>query len=162
MKRDLIETYKVLTVKEKSDRDKFLYWVKTTIISVDTCSSCISLEVVSTSGNSSTVNVWWMHGTICQATSLKLEIVMTYILVKSVSESPLLLQLQFWILQFVFIPRWFQSTCCKFIHWDATTGADTWRDEAVNRYQQQQQVIEAETVITFKNRLRHPYIYKFK
>ena len=85
MKRDLIETYKVLTVKEKSDRDKFLYWVKTTIISVDTCSSCISLEVVSTSGNSSTVNVWWMHGTICQATSLKLEIVMTYILVKSVS-----------------------------------------------------------------------------
>ena len=28
---------------------------------------------------------------------------------------------------------------CKFIHWDVTTGADTWRDEAVNRYQQQQQ-----------------------
>ena len=32
------------------------------------------------------------------------------------------------------IPRWFQSTCCKIIHWDVTTGADTWRDEAVNRY----------------------------
>jgi len=39
----------------------------------------------------------------------------------------------------VFIPRWFQSTCCKIIHWDVITGADTWRDEAVNRYQQQQQ-----------------------
>jgi len=25
-----------------------------------------------------------------------------------------------------------------FIHWDVTTRADTWRDEAVNRYQQQQ------------------------
>ena len=64
---------------------------------------------------------------------------MTYILVKTVTV-PLLLQLQFWILLYVLsIPRWFQSTCCKIIHWDVTTGADTWRDEAVNRYQQQQQ-----------------------
>ena len=32
--------------------------------------------------------------------------------------------------------RWFQLTCWKFIHCDVTTGADTWRNKAVNRYQQ--------------------------
>ena len=48
--------------------------------------------------------------------------------------------LQFWILQYVFISRWFQSTCCKIILWDVITGDDAWRDEAVNRYQQQQPV----------------------
>ena len=81
---------------------------------------------------------------------------MTYILVKSVST--------------VVTTTVLDSTICVYtsvvpvnmLHWDVTTGADAWRDEAFNRYQQQQQVIEAETVITFKNRLRHPYIYKFK
>jgi len=60
------------------------------------------------------------------------------------NQSPLLLQLQFWILQYVFIPRCFQSTCCKIILWDVITGDDTWRDEAVNRYQQQQQLCASE------------------
>jgi len=32
-----------------------------------------------------------------------------------------------------------QSTCCKFTHCDVITGADTWRDKAVNTDQQQQQ-----------------------
>ena len=55
-------------------RQFFLCWAKITITFVDTSSSCISLEVVSTPGNSSTVNVWWMFGTNCQATSLKLKL----------------------------------------------------------------------------------------
>ena len=39
----------------------------------------------------------------------------------------------FKIIQYVSIPRWFQSTCCKIIHRDVITGADdTWRHEAVN------------------------------
>ena len=59
---------------------------------------------------------------------------MTYILVKSVTT--------------VVTTTVLDSTICVytsvvpvnmlFIHWDVTTGADTWRDEAVNRYQQQQ------------------------
>jgi len=40
---------------------------------------------------------------------------------------------------YVSVLRWFQSTCCKFIHCDVTTGADTMHDKDVNRYQQQQQ-----------------------
>ena len=55
------------------ERDNFLCWAKITITFVDTSSSCISLEVVWTPGNSSTVNVWWMLGTNCQPTSLKLK-----------------------------------------------------------------------------------------
>ena len=59
---------------------------------------------------------------------------MTYILVKSVTT--------------VVTTTVLDSTICVytsvvpvnmlFIHCDVTTGADTWRDEAVNRYQQQQ------------------------
>jgi len=51
------------------------------------------------------------------------------------------------------VPRWFQSTCCKFILWDVITGDDTWRDEAVNRYQQQQQsaIITVDIVLSLRD-----------
>jgi len=62
------------------------------------------------------------------------------------------LQLQFLILQCVSILWWFQLTCRKFIHCDATTraepDADTCRDKAVNRYQQQQIFTYLQTLFT--------------
>ena len=67
-------------------------------------------------------------------------IVMTYIYIYLWRQSLLLLQPQFLILQYVSILGWLQSTCCKSTHCDVTTGTDTWRDKAVNRYQQQQKV----------------------